>query len=521
MSARLLEALQNPALYDHPVSYFKVLETHISWVLLTGHFAYKIKKPVNFEFLDFSTLAQRRVYCHQEVRANQALSPDIYLAALPITGSPDNPSFCGEGETFEYAILMREFRQECLLTHLLQQQELTSKIIDEVAILLANFHKKAARQPPNDFFGSPEQVHEPVRQNFLQIAPLLQSQSDLNTLQHLQQWAEHTWQRLQPHFIERKQQGYIRECHGDIHLGNITMLNDQPVIFDAIEFNDELRWTDTMADLAFLAMDLQDKNCEAYANQLISYYLECTGDYTGLAVLPYYLCYRALVRAKVQLFHLQHTKTASEHQAIFARCRRYLALAQAYTVESQPVLFLTSGLAGSGKSTVAQKLVRERGVIRLRSDVIRKQLHDLDHLAQSNSTLNGHIYTTDATKQTYDRLVQLAEQAIEAGFSVVVDATFLRREQRDVFTALAQRLHIKQIILVCAAPIKTLEARIELRQAVHRDPSEANLDVLHMQRAHQEYLMPEELEKALVIDAQDESRYEALNQRIDDLLTAL
>lgn len=518
MSAQLLKALQNPALYDHPVLYFKLIETHISWILLTGHFAYKIKKPVNFEFLDFSTLAKRRTFCHREVRANQALSPDIYLAAIPLTGSPDQPSFSGEGDTFEYAILMREFQQDRLLTQLLQQQELSTKIIDDVAILLANFHKKASNQLPNDFYGSPEQVHQPVRQNFLQIASLLTSDTDVQRLNTLSLWAEHSWQALQDVFVKRKQQGFIRECHGDIHLGNITMMGDKPVIFDAIEFNDELRWTDTMADLAFLIMDLCDKNCEAYANQLLSYYLEYTGDYTGLAVLPYYLCYRALVRAKVQLFHLPHTQTSTEREQHVHNFQRYVSLATCFTQEYQPILFITTGLAGSGKSTVAQTLVRDRGVIRLRSDVIRKQLHDLDHLAQSSSPLNGQMYSATATKQTYDRLAELAEHIIQAGFSVIVDATFLKHEQRHPFFQLANRLKTREIILACAAPLKTLEARIELRQAVHRDPSEANVEVLHMQRSLQEFLIPEELERALVIDAQDENRYQTLNSRIDALL---
>lgn len=519
MSAQLLENLQNPALYDHPIKYFKVIETHISWVLLTGHFAYKIKKPVNFEFLDFSTLAKRRFFCHQEVRANQALSPDIYLAAIPLTGSVEQPFFSGEGETFDYAILMREFQQDRLLTELLDQHELTSKIIDDVAILLANFHKRAATNPPQAFFGSPEQIHTPVVQNFTQIAPLLTDPADLAILHELATWSEQSWHQLHPTLVERKQQQFIKECHGDIHLGNITMMGDKPVIFDAIEFNDELRWTDTIADLAFLAMDLRDKNCEAYAYQLISYYLEYTGDYSGLATLPYYLCYRALVRAKVQLFHLRHAKNSQESADVMEKVRRYLALAKVFTIKTAPILFITCGLAGSGKSTVAQTLVRDRGVIRLRSDVVRKQLHDLDNLAKSNSTLNNHIYTHDATQQTYDRLGVLATQIINAGFSVVVDATFLRRSQRNHFAQLAEQLGVTLVILACAAPLKTLEARIELRQAVHRDPSEATLEVLHMQRSLQELLVPEELEMALVIDAQDESRYETLNQRVDDLLT--
>ncbi len=521
MSALLLERLQNPALYDHPVKYFKIIETHISWVLLTGYFAYKIKKSVNFDFLDFSTLAKRRFYCHQEVRANQALSPDIYLAAIPITGSSENPRFSGDGDTVEYAILMREFQQDRLLTEVLNQHELTSKIIDDVAILLARFHQNANVIPPKAHFGTPQQIAEPVLQNFSQIAPLLHDFTDLSLLDHLKNWTEQSNIRLHDIFLQRKALGFIKECHGDIHLGNITMIGDKPIIFDAIEFNDELRWTDPIADLAFLVMDLHVKNCVSYANQLTSYYLEYTGDYAGLATLSYYLCYRALVRAKIQLFNLSHAHQAKERDAILLLSRQYLHLAKSFTVKKPAVLFLTTGLAGSGKSTVSQTLVHERGVIRLRSDVIRKQLHDLNHLEPSHSKLNHHIYSSDATEKTYERLSSLAKHVITAGFSVVVDATFLKRAQRTHFVQLAKCLGVQLIILACAAPLKTLEARIELRQAVHRDPSEATLDVLHMQRQDQELLVPEELEMALVIDAQDEHRYATLNSRVNDLLSSL
>lgn len=519
MSTQLIAALQNPELYDHPVQDFQVIETHISWVLLTGNFAYKIKKPVNFGFLDFSSLPKRRMYCHQEVRANQALSPDVYLTVIPITGSLERPEFSGSGETIEYAILMREFNQDNLFTALLKRHALTSELIDEIALLLAKFHDKASRAVPDPQIGTPKQVYQPMQQNFEQIRELLNThhEADLGQISRLEQWAHAEWRRLEPILTERKAAGFIRECHGDVHLGNIALINDKPVIFDCIEFNDDLRWTDTMADIAFITIDLIDNNCQAFSYQLLSYYLEHCPDYQGLAVLPFYQVYRAVVRAKVNLF--KYAQTKDEDRAFwYQRFQHFLNLAEQLLKPKTQQLFITYGLAGSGKSTVSQTLVRERGVMRLRSDFIRKKLHDLDHLDTSESGINEKIYTTDATQRTYQLMAEYTKIILSAGYSVVVDAAFLLHAQRCIFSDIALAQHLPLIILVCAAPFKTLQTRIELRQAMNRDPSEATLEVLEMQRKMQEFLTKEELAKTIVVDAQDENRYNLLNQKVNDFL---
>lgn len=515
MSSELIAALQNPALYDHPVEYFEVIETHISWVLLTGRFAYKIKKPVNFEVLDFSSLNKRRHFCHCEVRANQGLSPEVYLAVLPITGSLTNPSFAGEGEVIEYAIMMREFSQENLLLEVLKRQELSSSIIDEIATTLASFHKQASRNIPNNYIGTKEQVYAPVKQNFEQILALLKPEDDRQIITQLSNWAEKEWLHLQDIFTKRRQEGCVRECHGDVHLGNIVLIDKKPIIFDCIEFNEEFRWTDVMADVAFLAMDLIDCQQPELANQFVSYYLEHTGDYDGLHVLAYYLSYRAVVRAKINLFRLQQTADQRERDEIYNHYSRYMRLALQFTQQANPIMFLTYGLAGSGKSTVAQLLVRECGVIRLRSDVIRKQLHEIDNYANSKSGLNQDIYSPNASQQTYDQLLALAQHIINAGYSVVVDAAFLKYQQRKKFIDFAKANNIRWVILACAAPMQTLRARIELRQAVHRDPSEADVNVLEMQNQQKELLLPDELEDVVVVDAQDEYRYKTLGAKIN------
>lgn len=489
----LIQALQNPALYQHPVRYFKVMETHISWVILTGDYAYKIKKPVDFQFLDFSTLEKRHFYCHQELQLNQALAPEIYQAVLDIRGSLDQPFFNGSGEIIEYAIKMREFPQEMLFDKLLARDELSSRLIEKTARIMADFHEKASRDVPQARLGTPEQIHEPVMQNFAQIRPLLSIKAELDQIERLEQWACQQHQLLRDVFQARKDQGFIRACHGDIHLGNIALLQERPVIFDCIDFNDEFRWTDTMADLAFLAMDLEDKKRPDYAHLAINAYLEQSGDYQGLAVLRYYQCYRAVVRAKVTLFGVLQAGLSSEQQEkIREQYRRIIVLAEHYTKAGMPAVMIAHGVTGTGKSTVAQSLVTYLGAIRVRSDVERKRLQGLTIADRSDSELNQQIYSPKATQETYQHLAQVAEWIVQAHYPVVVDATFLQKAQRDTFEQLASRLQIPFLIIECQASDATLQARVQRRKTTERDPSEATLQVLHMQQETLEPLTTQE-----------------------------
>lgn len=304
MSQSLIAALQNPALYPHPVEAFQVIETHISWVVLTGPYAYKLKKPMNFGFLDFTDLEKRGHFCNEELRLNQRLTEDLYLEVLPITGSAEAPQLGGDGPVIEYALKMRQFPQSQLLSTLQANGELTSAHIDEMAKQIAHFHLTAPKVPQEHPAGTPDEVMAPVRQNFDQIRPFLSDKSNLAQLDALQAWAESSFERLKPLFSQRKKDGFTRECHGDIHLGNATLINGHVVIFDCIEFNEPFRFTDVYADTGFLAMDLEDRGLKSLARRFISQYLELTGDYQGLEVLNFYKAYRALVRAKIALFSI-------------------------------------------------------------------------------------------------------------------------------------------------------------------------------------------------------------------------
>ncbi len=292
LANRLLAALQSPTAYRHAVEAVRILETHISWVVLTGQYAYKLKKPVVLGFLDFSTLERRKFYCQEEIRLNQRLAPELYLGVVAIIGTPDAPTVCGDGEAIEFAVQMRQFPQEALLSRVLQRQLLTPAHIDELALQVARFHERIPASPAANLFGGLEQVWKCVAENLEQLATDAEH-GDL--IEQLKEWSIQEFQLRREAFVARKRQGFIRECHGDMHLGNMLLLDGKIVIFDCVEFNDGFRWIDVLSELAFTIMDFQDRGNPGYAHRVLNAYLELTGDYGGLVVVRYYLVYRALV----------------------------------------------------------------------------------------------------------------------------------------------------------------------------------------------------------------------------------
>lgn len=520
MTAKLIQNLQNPKLFDHPVKAFHVIETHSSWVLLTGVMAYKIKKPVDFKFLDFSTLEKRQYYCELEFEINRKLAPSIYQRVIKITGAEEHPVLeNGHGTPIEYAIQMREFPQENLLSEMLAQGKFTARILDAIAYRLAHMHQQAARTRPEMEYGTPEQVHAPIQQNFDQIRPLLQDETDLKNLLRLEKWSDEEYNRLKKVFQARKDLGYVRACHGDVHLGNIVLLNYRPVLFDAIEFNESFRWTDIMSDVGFLVMDLKDKQHPHYAHRLLSVYLEHIGDYHGLQVLPYYVVYRAMVRAKVSLLRaMQLNLSKTEQEDLWKMYRNYIQLALKETGSRNPSLLLMHGFSGSGKSTLARWLVEQMGAIQIRSDVERKRLSGIGRMMSSRASLNQGIYRENVTQRIYQRLLDLAAQVITAGFPVIVDATFLNADKRNLFAELATKLKVPFLIIDCQADDATLEAWIKRRLLKRKDPSEATLEVLEMQRKTADPLSAAELEHTMTLCAAELEHPESIFLKLQSLL---
>lgn len=477
----LVEHLRQPSHYPHPVSRVGLIETHISTVLLAGEFAYKLKKPYDLGFLDFTTLAARKHYCEEELRLNRRFAPGLYLGIVAITGSPEAPQLGGAGSPFEYAVKMRRFDQDALLTNVMARNALQPRHLTQFATALAGLHQSAAGATDHDPFGEPDTVHAAAIQNFTQMRPLAQ-QSHAARLAHLADWTESVFAAHITQFAERKRQGRVRECHGDLHLGNLILLDDQITAFDCIEFNADFRWIDVMSEVAFLVMDLTSQGRRDLSFRFLNAYLETSGDFAGLAVLDYYLVFRALVRAKVILFRATQDDTpAPLKQQAWAEFEHYLTLAESFTQHDHPCLILMHGFSGSGKSTVARDLAAYLPAIHIRSDVERKRLYGLAPLTRSQSEIDGGIYTADASQRTYARLADLAREVIDAGRSVILDATFLSGAQRKPFIDLAGNLDVPWLVVDCVADAPVLRQRVAARMAAGTDAAEADLAVLEKQ----------------------------------------
>lgn len=501
---RLVAGLQRPEAYPPGLigaeGAIAHLETHISHVFLTGDRAYKLKKPVNLGFLDFSTAERRLEFCREELRLNHRLAPELYLGLVAVTGTPDQPRLGGDGPVLEYAVEMRRFDQRDRLDH----RVLTPALIDRLAARLAAFHEGLPPAAADSPYGTPEAVLAPMLENFRQIRARSLGVGCQAGLDRLEAWTRARWRDLTPLIEQRRVVGRVRECHGDLHRGNIALVKGEPLFFDALEFAPQLRWIDTASELAFLLMDLDEAGEGPLARRLLNAYLEQSGDYGALQVLDLYQVYRALVRAKVLAIRLGQgelspEEDAADHQA----CAGYLALATSYTRRRgrRPRLLLTSGLSGSGKSWLASQLREALPLIHLRSDIERKRLFGFAPEERTGSPTDGGIYTPDASARTYDRLRELAAMILGCGYDVLVDATFLRRDQRRVFRELAEEQGAGFALLVMAAPIEVLRERVATRQAAGADASEAGLAVLERQLLTQEELDADERRQALVIDA--------------------
>jgi aminoglycoside phosphotransferase family enzyme len=397
--ARLVEALARSIGSRPGAGAAQVLQTHISYVLLTGAYAYKIKKAVAFGFLDFSTLASRRHFCEQELHLNRRLAPELYLGVVPITGSVGAPKLGGRGEPLDYAVKMREFPQSELASALLARDQIVGGDIDALAAKVAAFHAAVDVADAAGPFGTPDGILRLALQNIEEIAPLVAADAERRQMESLRIWTGREHARRRDAFRGRREQGFVRECHGDLHLGNIARIDGELVIFDCIEFNEEMRWIDVMSEIAFAVMDLDHRARPDLASRFLNAYLERTGDYAGLAVLPFYLAYRALVRAKVAL--LRAAQGADGAGAGLDEAHGYLQLASRYAEPEQPALIVTHGLSGSGKTTLTGALLERIGAVRIRSDVERKRMHGLAALERTDASLEGGMYAPAATRLTF------------------------------------------------------------------------------------------------------------------------
>ncbi len=503
----LIQALLNPSRHGEDVTAVKLVETHISWVLLTGKIALKIKKPVKLPFLDFSSADARRRYCEEEIRLNRRLAPDIYLDVVAIGGTRDDPVLESE-PAIDYAVRMREFPADARLDRQIAEGAVREADIAKLAELIGEFHAALPAAPADSARGTSAEVIKSVARNLAETAAALPARLARDSEVH--RYIIARGKRLEEALQQRKQAGAIREGHGDLHLENIVRWHDRFLPFDALEFDPELRWIDVIDEAAFVVMDLLAHGAEDLAFTFLNRYLEITGDYDGLSVLRFYLVHRALVRAKVRAIKAAQQADVDPTEA----AAPYLELAERLVVADGPLLLITHGLSGSGKSTWSERLIPALPAIRIRSDVVRKRLVGMSERQRSGSPVGGGIYAENLSALTYETLERYAETGLQVGLNVIVDAAFLSVEQRESFANLADEAGADFVILECVADASTLRRRIVARQAADTNVSEADLSVLEHQLRTSDRLTKAERARTVSIDTEANENNQAVLEQI-------
>jgi len=511
-----IKGMLRPEIYDHPVAELKLIETHISWVILTGPFAYKLKKPVNLGFADFTSLDQRRYFCNEEIRLNQRLAPELYLGVRPIFGTRKRPTFRGGEVPIEFAVQMRQFDQAQLLPSVLARDELHAHQIEQLAVAIADFHRTAAVATFDDVYGTAATVHDAALANLISLddAPC-----DRQTVTHLLMWTESEFHRCKRWFEQRHNNGFVRECHGDMHLGNMVLFNHEIRLFDCLEFNAGLRWTDVIAEVAFLVMDLQTHGRKDLGLRFLNSWLEQSGDYCGLNGWNWYLAYRALVRAKVAVLRMQQEDVSPEELAgKRGELQHYLNLADAVAKPLPKIVILMHGLSGSGKSHVSERICQHFAAIRVRSDLERKRLFGMWGTLRP-VPLTGDMYAASATEFVYkDVLAESIPPILRAGFVAIIDAAALQSWQRDHIREVARKEQARFVLLDVQAPIEVLRDRLDRRKCDAKDISDADIAVLEYQLASHEPLTPHELTEAIAVKTDSSEWWSSLEVALRAIL---
>ncbi len=489
-----INELLNADAFPHEVHQLQLLETHISWVILGGPFAYKIKKPVRFEFVDYSTLARRKHFCELELALNRRFAPELYLDVVSICERDGRIFIADEsvdpepaGTVIAYAVKMHQFSQDAIVAGRLRDPVLTAGAVEQFGRDIARFHQRIEAASPSLECVRIPQIQHDTDDNFNLLNQAFAGDPRRPELERLQQWSAGQLQQLRPEFASRLQDKRVRRCHGDMHLKNILLLDDRLIPFDGIEFNEALQWIDVCSELAFPIMDFFARGRADLAGRLLNAWLESADEYRGLSVMRFYLVYRSLVRAKVTWLNPANhpaggTGSVGDETPLAGPWDKYLATASHFAFGLRPAMAITHGLSGSGKSTAARQWADQHGGIRIRSDVLRTRIHQ--------DAPGSGKYSPAMTGRVYDELLRSARYAIDGGFPVVIDATFLRKNQRQLFKRLAHELGVDFHIIDCQAPVEQLRERIRNRRF---DASEATVEVLERQIESREPLGKHEL----------------------------
>lgn len=495
MDERRLQSLLQPAAYPDAPAEVRLLQTHVSWIFLAGDYAYKIKKPVNFGFLDFSSLDRRRFYCDEEVRLNRRLCPETYLGVVPVRAAAEGAAFHGDGEVLDYAVKMQRLPAARMADRLLADGKLTGEHLRLVAATVAAFHGNAARSPEISNYGSLEAISRNCEENFQQIGRFVGETLSGRDLDLLRGWLERFLSERAELFAARLAGGFICEGDGDIHLENIC-LTERVCIFDCIEFSDRLRCGDTAADIAFLLMDLEFHGRRDLAQVFLDEYIAASGDSGVLPLVGFYSLCRAIVRGKVESLRLRDAGfPAAEKAAARERAIRYFRLARGYVLRAAltPRLIVICGLSGSGKSAIAAALSLELGLERLSSDRIRKELAAAPLQGYPSGGYDAGLYTAARNQATYEEIGRRAAALLAAGQSAIVDATCRRCSDRERFRRLAAERQVPLTFVLVTCPKELVRLRLEERQRAGGSISDADWSVfVRQQKEFEPFLEQEE-----------------------------
>lgn len=514
-TSELLAALCQPEAYPHAcVTPITRRDSHISWLFFTGPYVYKIKKAVNLGFLDHTSLARRRQVCEAEVRLNQRLSPGVYLAVVPICYTAAGWRVDGAGVAQEYAVKMRQLPDDCWLTQWLMQGRATPALMRRLAHRLAAFHAIAETSAAITRLGGPATMRRNAAENFAQLADYRGVTLSAETYDLLRAYTDAFLDSAAPLLRQRAAQGRVRDCHGDLHADHVAIEGDAIEFIDCIEFNDRFRYSDVAADLAFLAMDLDYHGRPDLRQVLVDTYQAQSGDASLPVVMPYFQCYRAIVRGKVETLHQADPAVAPETRtAARQRACRYFALARAYAQPTGPLLLACHGLMGAGKSTLARALALRWSAEMLTADVVRKELVGLTPETRQLVGWGEGIYSAEHDQATYAELCRRAAAHLAQQRVVILDASFRRPQQRQMAQAVAQAAGAPFYLIDVRCSEDVLRRRLRQRQAADpAQPSDGRPDLLAEQMAH--YAPPTELPatQRLTIDA---------NQSLDKTIQCL
>ena len=526
--AELIDALSRPTAYPHGPASVELVQTHLSLVFLAGDRVYKVKKPLDLGFVDYTTLERRRRFCDDEVRLNHRLAPGVYQGVVPITRDPDGRlRVDGDGETLEVAVEMLRLPRERMLDRLLAAGEIDNEQMNALAEMLALFHAEARTGEGVDEYGTPEAVAFNVRENFEQTEAFAAEPGSAGaagvgtitpTLHTFLRVAAERFLTSEHELLQRRLRGKrIRDGHGDLHAGNVCMTDEGIRIYDRIEFAPRFRCGDVACDLAFLAMDLDLRGYRGFAHYLVRRYRKSSRDPELDELMTFYKSYRAIVRAKVaSLTAVALELSASERELKRLEAMRYFHLATSYALP--PVLILMCGLPASGKTTAARNLAQPFEAIVLRSDLRRKQLAGVRRTERATAEFGSGIYAEDMTARTYRALLAQADVDLVGRRSVVVDASFGRAAQREPFLNLAKRHHVPFVVIETMAPEGVIRARMEKRSSDRAEVSDADFAVYL--RMREVYERPQELPNHQVVQAPPDEPGEELVARTLDRLVA-